>query len=111
MGCDFVNHSASAHHCSCLRSSTGVVAFGTCAHHARIHARIHPLSAAEPYARVIAGNKLIVSGTAFLGPASVKEDSGLRACFMNLQTTEADIDVALDWLAEIGADLSVAGRG
>ena len=30
VGCEFVNHSASAHHRACLRSSANVVAFGTC---------------------------------------------------------------------------------
>jgi aromatic-L-amino-acid/L-tryptophan decarboxylase len=36
--------------------------------------------------------QLIDSGDAFLGPASVKGRTGLRACFMNLRTTEADVD-------------------
>lgn len=44
---------------------------------------------------------LVDSGTAFLGPATVKGETGLRACFMNLRTTEADVDLVLDRLAEI----------
>jgi hypothetical protein len=36
--------------------------------------------------------QLIDSGDAFLGPALVKGRTGLRACFMNLRTTEADVD-------------------
>jgi glutamate/tyrosine decarboxylase-like PLP-dependent enzyme len=44
---------------------------------------------------------LVDSGAAFLGPASVKGETGLRACFMNLRTTEADVDYILDRLAEI----------
>jgi aromatic-L-amino-acid decarboxylase len=48
---------------------------------------------------------LIESGTAFLGPASVKGEGGLRACFMNLRTTEADVDLILDWLADFAAGL------
>ena len=44
---------------------------------------------------------LVDSGTAFLGPATVKGRSGLRSCFMNLRTTEADVDLILDRLSEI----------
>jgi glutamate/tyrosine decarboxylase-like PLP-dependent enzyme len=55
-----------------------------------------------------AGNRralqaLVDSGTAFLGPALVKGEVGLRACFMNLRTTEADVDMILDWLADFAA--------
>ena len=55
-----------------------------------------------------AGNRrvldsLLESGTAFLGPASVKGQSGLRACFMNLRTTEADVDLILDRLTALAA--------
>ena len=50
-----------------------------------------------------AGNRrvldaLLDSGTAFLGPASVKGKTGLRACFMNLRTSEPDVDLILDRL-------------
>ena len=38
---------------------------------------------------------LVDSGEAFLGPASVKGQRGLRACFMNLRTTEQDVDAVL----------------
>ncbi len=53
-----------------------------------------------------AGNRrtlqaLLDSGTGFLGPSSVKGRKGLRACFMNLRTTEADVDLILDRLAEL----------
>ncbi len=43
--------------------------------------------------------QLVDSGLAFLGPAYVKGRTGLRACFMNLRTTEADVDLILDRLA------------
>jgi len=45
--------------------------------------------------------ELVEGGTAFLGPALVKGRTGLRACFMNLRTTEADVDLILDRLAAI----------
>lgn len=53
-----------------------------------------------------AGNRrvlkdLLDSGLAFLGPASVKGRTGLRACFMNLRTTEADVDLILDRLVTL----------
>ena len=53
-----------------------------------------------------AGNRrtlqaLLDSGAAFLGPASVKGRTGLRACFMNLRTTEADVDPILDRLVAL----------
>ena len=47
---------------------------------------------------------LVESGTAFLGPALVKGETGLRACFMNLRTEEADVDVILDWLEAFAAE-------
>jgi len=46
---------------------------------------------------------LLDSGTAFLGPASVKGRTGLRACFMNLRTTEADVDLILVTLERLMA--------
>lgn len=51
---------------------------------------------------------LLDSGTAFLGPASVKGRTGLRACFMNLRTTESDVDLILDRLGELAAAESSA---
>lgn len=45
--------------------------------------------------------ELVDSGAAFLGPASVKGRIGLRACFMNLRTTEADVDFIIERLASI----------
>jgi glutamate/tyrosine decarboxylase-like PLP-dependent enzyme len=44
---------------------------------------------------------LLDSGTAFLGPALVKGQAGLRACFMNLRTTTEDVDVILDSLESL----------
>ena len=58
-----------------------------------------------------AGNRralkaLVDSGDAFLGPASVKGETGLRACFMNLRTTEADVSLILDRLERIARELA-----
>mgnify|MGYP002654690893 CR=1 FL=1 len=55
-----------------------------------------------------AGNRrvlkqLVDSGDAFLGPASVKGRTGLRTCFMNLRTTEADVDFIVERLATLAA--------
>jgi glutamate/tyrosine decarboxylase-like PLP-dependent enzyme len=47
--------------------------------------------------------RLVDSGDAFLGPASVKGHIGLRACFMNLRTSQSDIDFILDRTCEIAA--------
>jgi aromatic-L-amino-acid/L-tryptophan decarboxylase len=44
---------------------------------------------------------LVDSGAAFLGPALVKGQTGLRACFMNLRTTREDVDFILDQLSRI----------
>ena len=41
---------------------------------------------------------LLDSGTAFLGPALLKGQAGLRACFMNLRTTTGDVNLILDTL-------------
>jgi hypothetical protein len=41
------------------------------------------------------------SGDAFLGPASAKGRTGLRACYMNLRTTEADVDFIVERLATL----------
>jgi hypothetical protein len=46
---------------------------------------------------------IVDSGDAFLGPASVKGRTGLRACFMNLRTTEADVDFIIERLATLVA--------
>jgi aromatic-L-amino-acid/L-tryptophan decarboxylase len=56
-----------------------------------------------------AGNRrvldtLVQSGVAFLGPASLKGRIGLRACFMNLRTTEADVDLILDTVTALAAE-------
>ena len=50
-------------------------------------------------ARVV--KRLVDSGTALLGPASVKGRIGLRACFMNLRTTRSDVDLIRDELARL----------
>jgi aromatic-L-amino-acid decarboxylase len=49
-------------------------------------------------------DRLLQSGVAFLGPASVKGRIGLRACFMNLRTTEADVDLILDTVTRLAAE-------
>ena len=51
--------------------------------------------------------RLVDGGTAFLGPASVKGRIGLRACFMNLRTTRADVDLIMDELARLGREAAV----
>lgn len=43
---------------------------------------------------------LVDSGDAFLGPANVKGEIGLRACFMNLRTREQDIDFIISKIVE-----------
>jgi aromatic-L-amino-acid/L-tryptophan decarboxylase len=48
--------------------------------------------------------RLVDGGTAFLGPASVKGRLGLRACFMNLRTTQADVDLIMDEIARLGRE-------
>jgi glutamate/tyrosine decarboxylase-like PLP-dependent enzyme len=48
-------------------------------------------------------DRLVQGGVAFLGPAAVKGRVGLRACFMNLRTTEADVDLILDTVAALAA--------
>ncbi|MCI4430645.1 MAG: aspartate aminotransferase family protein, partial [Burkholderiales bacterium] len=47
--------------------------------------------------------RLVEGGTAFLGPASVKGRFAMRACFMNLRTTEADVDFIIERLATLAA--------
>lgn len=47
--------------------------------------------------------QLVDSGDAFLEPASVKGRTGLRACFVNLRTTEADVDSITERLATLAA--------
>jgi glutamate/tyrosine decarboxylase-like PLP-dependent enzyme len=56
-----------------------------------------------------AGNRrvlkqLVDSGDAFLGPALVKGRTGLRTCFMNLRTTQADVDFIIDRLAALAVN-------
>jgi glutamate/tyrosine decarboxylase-like PLP-dependent enzyme len=46
---------------------------------------------------------LVDSGDAFLGPAMVKGRSGLRTCFMNLRTTQADVDFIIERLSALAA--------
>ena len=58
-----------------------------------------------------AGNRtvlrqLVDSGEAFLGPASVKGRTGLRACFMKLRTRHQDIDFILDRTGDIAAGMA-----
>ncbi|MBX9729867.1 MAG: hypothetical protein K2X59_00935 [Sphingomonas sp.] len=64
----------------------------------------------------VAGNRavlkrLVDSGDAFLGPASVKGEIGLRACFMNLRTSEADIDLIIDRTGKIAAEVALSAQG
>lgn len=47
--------------------------------------------------------QLVDSGDAFLGPASVRQQTGLRACFMNLRTTEADVDFIIERVAALAS--------
>ena len=57
-------------------------------------------------ARAAALSTLVSGGVAFLGPARVKGRFALRACFTNLRTTRADVDLILEELlrvAEAGA--------
>lgn len=50
--------------------------------------------------------KIVDGGDAFLGPASVKGQKGLRACFMNLRTTEPDVDFILEKLVELSRTIT-----
>jgi len=45
--------------------------------------------------------RLVDSGIAFLGPALVQGRVGMRACFMNLRTTRADVDLIMQSLATL----------
>jgi hypothetical protein len=49
---------------------------------------------------------LVDGGTAFLGPASVKGRIGLRACFMNLRTTPADVELIMDEIVRLGKEVA-----
>ncbi len=49
---------------------------------------------------------LLDSGIAYLGPARVQGAAGLRACFTNLRTTDADIDTVLAAVTRIGDELA-----
>ena len=53
--------------------------------------------------------QLVDRGDAFLGPASVKGRTGLRACFMNLRTEAADVDFIIDRLAALPTRAADAG--
>jgi glutamate/tyrosine decarboxylase-like PLP-dependent enzyme len=48
--------------------------------------------------------RLVDSGLAFLGPASVKGRFGMRACFMNLRTRTGDVELIMDELARLASD-------
>jgi aromatic-L-amino-acid decarboxylase len=50
--------------------------------------------------------RLVDSGTAFLRPASVKGRIGLRACFMNLRTTRADVELIMDEIVRLGREVA-----
>ena len=45
--------------------------------------------------------RLVDNGTAFLGPASLNGRFGFRACFMNLRTSENDVELIMDELAAL----------
>jgi aromatic-L-amino-acid decarboxylase len=49
---------------------------------------------------------LVDSGDAFIGPANVKGERGMRACFMNLRTTREDIAFLLDRVEQEAARLA-----
>jgi aromatic-L-amino-acid/L-tryptophan decarboxylase len=58
--------------------------------------------------------RLVASGTAFLGPASVRGRFGMRACFMNLRTTPRDVALIMSEIARLGeqmGEVPVAARG
>jgi glutamate/tyrosine decarboxylase-like PLP-dependent enzyme len=52
--------------------------------------------------RVLA--RLVTEGTAFLGPAKVKESFCLRACFMNLRTTHTDVDLIVKEIVRLAQE-------
>ena len=54
--------------------------------------------------------RLVDGGTAFLGPASVKGRIGLRACFMNLRTTPADVELIMDEIVRLGTEVARRSR-
>ncbi len=64
------------------------------------------LKALDDDANRAALKRLVDSGTAFLGPATVNGRVGLRACFMNLRTTKADIDLIMDEIARLGREVA-----
>ncbi|MGI9202493.1 MAG: pyridoxal phosphate-dependent decarboxylase family protein, partial [Woeseiaceae bacterium] len=45
--------------------------------------------------------RLVDNGTAFLGPALLNGRFGFRACFMNLRTSENDVEIIMDELAAL----------
>ena len=52
--------------------------------------------------RVLA--RLVSGGEAFLGRAQVKGNFCLRACFMNLRTTQKDVDIIIDEIIRLGRE-------
>ena len=55
--------------------------------------------------------QLVDQGTAFLGPASVRGTFGMRACFMSLRTTPADVDLIMREIERLcAADLDARAR-
>ena len=55
-------------------------------------------------------SRLVDQGTAFLGPARVKGQFGLRACFLNLRTTTADVVLIMDELARLAGQVTQPGE-
>lgn len=49
---------------------------------------------------------LVDRGAAFLGPASVNVRFGLRACFMNLRTTQADVEFVMEKIVCRGKEVA-----
>lgn len=62
----------------------------------------HRLLDEEQNARLLA--RLVSEGTAFLGKARIKGKFCLRACFMSLRTSEADVDAVIDEVLRLGRD-------
>ena len=50
--------------------------------------------------------RLVASGKAFLGPATVKGRFALRACFMNLRTQPEDVELIMAELLRLADDLT-----
>jgi len=54
--------------------------------------------------------RLASEGTALLGPANVNGRKGIRACITNYRTTREDIDLLVDRLRELAAELPGSAR-